>query len=747
LDRGAQARPAASNPSAEGLAKRASHLIVEPKRAALHMAFVAVLAALNGVPGTDASLVLYGWLALAMTDLAFTAGWKRMLSGHGEGADYTPPPATGIVMTGSISSTVKLDYDAGTAEKSYEPTKLVRALYRISFQAPFPYESNLAAVEAARHRRTVIGLLTQYWYGENLVAPALDVRVAEGGQITFVSELVRGTAPKDLPRAKALLAELTERFLDSGLPSWQVGSYNPRSIGNLIEREDGSFRIIDLESNLVTPILPPRAAVRAIRQGLYPSFDEIDTARLDAYLAAHHESIVAAMGASEADRLFAAAADYSGAQAEWHAAEPRIASKVIKFAFRLVDVPTWVRGIRRLTQGSEQLAENFTSAGVATWQDEGRLTPAEAERLRASLALPEVASATANLGAHMAMSVPLRFPLGSIARSAWTLGMRAKGEWMAFRGHGSASSSRQVHSLPVAAVAAIPGLGTFAYTLAKPLRQQRAIGAIALDQSFRHLSMRAYRGLHLDSLTLWMAQAPAAALRRPLASRLATQARERFHAMGSTAAVTAGVLLLNAALIAAAVALNGRHGRISAAPGEVVRVGLLAQVFIAGAIGALAFRGYWRRNGGQADLTEASGMFLWGAGAIVLIGLGVDYGFGVHEAVFGFTSSHANVFPMITDPSEHLITLGYLAIAGPLVLALRHELGATRSSATWLLLALAGGAVLIGAGSVDQAAGLEMVAQAVTGAALTLAFASRLTETLTPKPAVDELEPEALLAI
>ena len=70
------------------------------------------------------------------------------------------------------------------------------------------------------------------------------------GRITFVSELVRGTGPRDVAGARALLAELTERFTESGLPVWQVGSYNPRSIGNLIEREDGKFRIIDLESNL-----------------------------------------------------------------------------------------------------------------------------------------------------------------------------------------------------------------------------------------------------------------------------------------------------------------------------------------------------------------------------------------------------------------------------------------------------------------------------------------------------------------
>jgi hypothetical protein len=682
-----------------------------------------VVAALSGLLGNDASPLIYGWLALALLDIVFTSGWKRMLSGHGEDADFTPPPAGGVVMTGSISSTVTLDYDAGTAEKTYAPGGFVRALYRLSFQAPFPYSSNLAAVDAARHRRSVIGLLTEYWYGENLVAQALDVRHEPDGTIVLVSELVRGTAPRDLPRAKALLADLTERFLDSGLPSWQVASYNPRSIGNLIEREDGSFRIIDLESNLVTPILPPKAAVRAIRAGLYPSFDEIDTDRLDAYLAENCESLTARLGEAQAVRLFAAASDYARAQQAWHAGEPRVASKLLRFAFRLIDVPSWWRAVQRLTASGENLAENFTTAGIAAWEDEGRLTAEEADRIRASLALPEVASATAGLGAHMAMSVPLRFPLGSIARSAWTLSLRAKGEWDALRGRASASSARQVHSLPVAIVAGIPGLGTFAYTLAKPLRQQRALGAIALDQLLRHVSMRAYRGFHLDTLTLWMAQSQPVAFAGSLMSR----APGRLRALGGTLAIASGAFFVNAALISAAVALDTPEGSTTA---EVARNLLFVELAIAGAAGLFAFRNYWRQPANLGDLNEAAGMFLWGFGSLFIIAAGIDYGLGVHEMLFGFTAEHFNVFPLLTDPSEHLIVLGYATIAIPVLVLLRHELTSSRASATWLSVALISGVLLVTSASLQPFGDRATIAQALTGGALLVAFGSRFVETL-----------------
>jgi hypothetical protein len=114
---------------------RITRLALNPRRAVFHLATAVAVAALSGVPGNDVSPLIYAWLGLALLDLSFTSGWKRMLSGHGEDADFTPPPSSGIVMTGSISSTVKLDYDAGTAEKTYAPGRLVRALYGVSFQA------------------------------------------------------------------------------------------------------------------------------------------------------------------------------------------------------------------------------------------------------------------------------------------------------------------------------------------------------------------------------------------------------------------------------------------------------------------------------------------------------------------------------------------------------------------------------------------------------------------------------------
>ena len=277
------------------------------------------------------------WLAAAIVAVcggSFAARKvRRFLGAALEG--YPEVPADGgVVMTGSFSSTVKLDYEQGVAEKTYNhATRFVRLLYRLSFQAPFPYTSNRAALEAGQHRRTIAGLLTKHWFGENLVAPVIEVRDDPGGGYTLVTELVPGSAPTPGPRASAMLRALTGHFLDAGLPSWQVGYYKPRAIGNLIERADGSYRIIDLESNLVTPFLPPAATIRAIRIGQLPSFDDIDVGRLRGYLDANADALARSLDADERARLRAAVEAYAEAVRRWHASEPRWASRALRLAF------------------------------------------------------------------------------------------------------------------------------------------------------------------------------------------------------------------------------------------------------------------------------------------------------------------------------------------------------------------------------------------------------------------------------
>jgi hypothetical protein len=255
-----------------------------------------------------------------------------------------------VTVAHSISSTVLLDHRRGVAHKTYAPPKWVRVLYRAAFQAPFPYESNPDAIEAAAARRKIAGMLTTYWFGCDLVAPVVDVHAEDDGSYGFVTQLVRGDAPWDRRHARRYLRQVTSKFLAAGLPTWQVTPYNPRAIGNLIAARDGIYRIIDLESNLVAPLMPVTGIVGMIRQGTFPLFDDIDVAKLNRYLTRERDAIGAAMGQEQYDEMIATADTYAASAARWHASEPRIISRSLKFALSLVDVRSWVRSARRSTR-------------------------------------------------------------------------------------------------------------------------------------------------------------------------------------------------------------------------------------------------------------------------------------------------------------------------------------------------------------------------------------------------------------
>ncbi len=659
-----------------------------------------MLAATGTVLSTELGLFLAGVVAVS-------AGFALRPSPEHQGAATVP--TSGAVMTGSISSDVRLDYDRGTAEKVYRPTRPVKLLYALSFQSRFPYTDNAAAFEAARLRREIAGTLTEAWFGENMVSPALEVRASDDGRSVFVTELVRGTAPTDKAHARAYLNRLAERFEQSGLPLWQVAPYNPRAIGNLIERADGSYRVIDLESNLVTPFLPPKALVRAIRAGHYPSFDEIDTVRLGSYLQTNSEMLVSSLGDAKAGRLVEAAAEYEAAQREWHGSERRYATRTLRFAFRLVDVASWFRGMKRLTAGGERLAANVTNTGIDTWVAEGVLTEAQAGEARAQLATPEMTAATANLGAHLAITVPLRFPFGSIARTFWTLGLRAKGEWQALRGKAPAASARRVHSLPVAGLAFIPGFGSFAYLASKPFRQEPVIRAVAFDQALRHTPMKGYRRLHLGALTRSMAT-PAPKPQRSTAGHIA-------RSLPALAAGTAAT----AAIVATLTLTGTPEGAMQIAAGSAIA--------LAGFASLVAFRAFWTEGESQSPI-EQGGSFFWLLTGAGLIFLGADLGLGIHEAVMGALDGLH--LPMVPGREEaHVVALAaYALTAGLVAWAFRGEVTSGRASASLVVVggATAAGALAFEAVTSDAA----YAALAASGAVMLAAAASRAVEVRRP---------------
>jgi undecaprenyl-diphosphatase len=108
--------------------------------------------------------------------------------------------------------------------KVYSPGFVPQAIYWLSFQAPFPYAYNVAALQAAIHRRNLAGLLTEYWYGERRVAEALRIDEFHG-KPAVVGEYVPGVEPGH-ESARPFLTDLAEKFDLAGLPTWQIDPGN-----------------------------------------------------------------------------------------------------------------------------------------------------------------------------------------------------------------------------------------------------------------------------------------------------------------------------------------------------------------------------------------------------------------------------------------------------------------------------------------------------------------------------------------
>ncbi len=401
-----------------------------------------------------------------------------------------------------VGSVVTLNYDEGVVHKRYKPRFAVRALYWLAFQAPFPYSSDRDSLEACRYRRIVVAFLTKFWFGIDMVAPVLDIAEDESGDVAFVTRLVRGREPENKLRARKFLKVLTNHFLESGMPTWQVTPHNPRAVGNLIEVEDGSYRIIDLESNLVAALTPMSAVLSAVRQKNFPNFDDIDADRLESYLSRHEKQLREKLGSEDYLKLMDAAIAYHEYATRWHSREPRIVGKTLKYALKPLNFLEGTgRFVGKILTNGQLRAEAFIRRGIDQWAHEGRLTAAEAAALRQALRKPDVARALNHLGINIAIAIALFAPLSSIVKFSWTVGNRLRAEFMALIGKNPAiHEDRQIHTLLVAVVGMIPGLGGFNYLLAKPLRSNRALAVIAFDKVLRKVPFKVYRRLHLGGL-------------------------------------------------------------------------------------------------------------------------------------------------------------------------------------------------------------------------------------------------------
>ena len=399
----------------------------------------------------------------------------RVFSSHRK--ENTPAPTSeGLRIARSIASLVVLDPEQGTATKVYRPLMLVRLMYWLAFQAKFPYDSNRQALVAGQFRRQIASKLTTHRFGKDLVAPVTAIDRVQG-EFNFVTKYVPGEVADNGEAAKRFLTQVSETFAAAGLSVWQVNPRNPHAHTNLIRTPEGAFKIIDLESAIVTPFLGKGQWMSAFKSGNIPVFDDIDFPRLRNYISTNEPALATSLGPDGLTELRHATDHAEQAISSWKDAEPRIWGHLISRTYKLLNWKAFFQNRMGGLAGADRAAEAFLSGGIDRWEKEGRLDPTEATALRAQIASSEMRDAIHHLGAHLVLTVGFFIPLSgirSLARFLWTVGFWFRAQCRGFRRGASEPAQRvsNIHTPLVMVLSLVPGLGALAYLAAPPLRRK-----------------------------------------------------------------------------------------------------------------------------------------------------------------------------------------------------------------------------------------------------------------------------------
>ena len=373
---------------------------------------------------------------------------------------------------------------------------------------------------------------------------------------------------------------------------------------------------------------------------------------------------------------------------------------------RLLWPPFLIGAIRssfRRVRNSGGLTLDWARNAAQRLVDEGSLDPEEAEKAISGLETPETMAALGHFGAHMAISVVLFTPFENIARFAWTVFFRLRAEATALvrrRSDERLRGARKIHTLMVAAAALVPFIGFFAYLLAEPLRRNRPLLAILLDQGLRKLPFGLYRRQHLPVLTCWLACSGPGVGSRMVQSRwhylrphhLVEWVRDSVERVRPHGTLVAAILAVNVvALIVAGTAslLTDRSAFEEFGPMQTLKA---AQLLLAGVAGYYIYTRFWRLpQAGQR--VDAPGSFFWIISGVGLIWLGIDDYFGIHERVGDVLENDLGVtVPLLNNPDD-VILLGYGIIGLTVIAIFFGEL--MRSRAAFPLLATGIGVLII----------------------------------------------------
>ena len=414
------------------------------------------------------------------------------------------PVIEGVTVTGSIASKVYLDWRAGTATKVYSPPLPVRALYRLAFQAPFPYQVRRDALEAAVAKRKIAGLLTRHRFGYDMVAAAYGIYEGENGY-RFETELIEGAEPRSNSEVEGLLNEMYAFFQETGMPTWQIAPGNPHAYSNFIRRPNGELKLIDLESALVSTSYPWKELRAALRDGNFPTFDDVNFVQLHSYVDTNALELTKTLGVKGLEELNEAIESAKSSSRSWKESEPRIWGRMAAWTYRILDMSGPIKAIGGRMESAESFSTNFLTSAVGRWEQEGKIDGEQAATLRNSLGTSEMNAVVKHLGAHMVLSVAIAIPipgLRSLARFGWTLSFRLKGLLGLATGRMTREeyrAVRSIHTVPVMFLALVPAVGAIAYAVSDPMLN--GPGRMLVDESASRLPFKLYRRLGLARFT------------------------------------------------------------------------------------------------------------------------------------------------------------------------------------------------------------------------------------------------------
>jgi hypothetical protein len=379
----------------------------------------------------------------------------------------------------------------------------------------------------------------------------------------------------------------------------------------------------------------------------------------------------------------------------------------------------------------------FVLHGIDAWRSEGRISPAEADTLVRSLNTPEVAHGLMHAGAHFAISLPLRFPLGALARFFYTLILRIKAEFGALGGE-SASEARRTHTWLVMLLALLPGFGRLAYFFSPALAGHRLLLVIPMDQVSRKLPLKSYQRLHLEALFIYWGK-PTRPPDKNSGSMTPFLARGliRLRALAPLVPLLAAVVAIEAVLfiIGAGIYLDSdRTLTWWFQERSVVATMNVVQLVIAAIAGILAYKHFWR-DAANVSLEDAAGIFLWGAGGLGLLAFVIDDYFTIHEQLGSWLTSNVGPLANVTTNADDLLVLFYAVCGIGVLIVFRMELRARRNSTTLLYLAAAMSIVMVltdAFATVEVLKALELPAQSLATTLLMFAFVARYLEVRNP---------------